>query len=189
MKKLLLTILLGCFALVGFSQARFDVKVGMSMTNVTANDETDMKVGYALGVGMDYAFNENWAFQPGIMFTGKGYKVGDVKAKAHYLDIPLLAAYKMPVADDVKFVINAGPYLAFGIGGKNKWDDEGISISTDYFGDDGAKRFDLGLQYGVGAEFSDCILLNLTGQYGFISPFEHSDSKNLAFFITLGYRF
>lgn len=188
MKKLLFTLLMGCFALAGFSQARFDAKVGMSMTNVTANDATDMKVGYALGVGLDYPISNSWAFQSGLMFTGKGYKVGDIKAKAHYLEIPLLAAYKAPIADDVNFVANAGPYLAFGIGGKSKFEEEGISVSTDYFGDGGAKRFDLGIQYGVGAEFGN-ILLNLTGQYGFISPFDSSDSKNLAFFLTLGYRF
>lgn len=89
------------------------------MTNVTANDVTDMKVGYALGVGLDYPISNSWAFQSGLMFTGKGYKVGDIKAKAHYLEIPLLAAYKAPIADDVNFVANAGPYLAFGIGGKS----------------------------------------------------------------------
>lgn len=80
MKKLLFTLLMGCFALAGFSQARFDAKVGMSMTNVTANDATDMKVGYALGVGLDYPISNSWAFQSGLMFTGKGYKVGDIKA-------------------------------------------------------------------------------------------------------------
>ena len=91
----------------------------------------------------------------------------------------------MAVADDVNIVINAGPYIGIGLGGKYKIGD----TKLDYFGDDRARRFDLGLQYGLGAEFGDHILLNLSGQYGFISPFEDSDEKNLGFLLTLGYRF
>ncbi|WP_300725160.1 porin family protein [uncultured Bacteroides sp.] len=178
MKKLFLTLILGCFALVGFSQARFDVKVGMSMTNIT-DSEGDMKVGYTVGLGIDYPINTNWAFQSGVMFTGKGAKYGDYKLNATYLDIPLLAAFRAPIANDVNFVANAGPYLSCGIAGKD-----------DYFTEDGldAKRFDLGLQFGVGAEFGD-ILLNLTGQYGFINRYEVGDCKNVGFYITAGYRF
>lgn len=188
MKKLLFTLLLGGSALAGFSQARFDVKVGILMANVNANKATTMKTGYAFGVGMDYPINNKWTFQPGLMFTGKGYKVFDVKAKPHYLEIPLLAAFKAPISDKVNFVANVGPYLAFGLGGKTKTENKGALVSTNYFGDDKAKRFDLGIQYGIGAEFGD-ILLNLTGQYGFISPFDDSYARNLAFTLTLGYRF
>ena len=94
----------------------------------------------------------------------------------------------------MKFVINAGPYLSVGLAGKYKVGD----YSTDFFGDvenkdnklipGKAKRFDTGLQYGVGAEFGN-ILLNLNGQYGFVSPWKNGDSKNLNFYLTLGYKF
>lgn len=188
MKKLLFTLLLGCYALAGFSQVRFDAKVGILMANVNANKATTMKTGYALGVGMDYPINNKWAFQTGLMFTGKGYKVFDIKAKPHYLEIPLLAAFKVPISDNVNFVANAGPYLAFGLGGKTKTEDKGMLVSTNYFGEGKARRSDLGLQYGIGAEFNN-ILLNLTGQHGFISPFDDSYARNLAFTLTLGYRF
>ena len=66
--------------------------------------------------------------------------------------------------------------------------DKGLLISTDYFDDDKARHLDIGIQYGLGAEFGN-ILLNLTGQYGFIPPFGNSNSKNLAYTLTLGYRF
>lgn len=188
MKKLLFTLLLGGYALAGFSQVRFDAKVGILMANVNANNTTSMKTGYALGVGMDYPINNKWAFQTGLMFTGKGYKVSHIKAKAHYLEIPLLAAFKVPISDNVNFVANAGPYLAFGLGGKTKTEDKGTLVGTNYFGEGKAKRSDLGLQYGIGAEFNN-ILLNLTGQHGFISPFDDSYARNLAFTLTLGYRF
>lgn len=41
---------------------------------------------------------------------------------------PYLAAYKMPIADDVNFVVNAGPYIGIGLGGKVKYDD----LKSDY---------------------------------------------------------
>ena len=54
MKKLLLTVVLGLCTLAGFSQAKFDVHAGMSMANIT-NSDADLKIGYSVGVGMDYA--------------------------------------------------------------------------------------------------------------------------------------
>lgn len=73
MKKLLLTVVLGLCTLAGFSQAKFDVHAGMSMANIT-NSEADLKIGYSVGVGMDYAITDMWAFQTGLNFTSKGCK-------------------------------------------------------------------------------------------------------------------
>ena len=63
-------------------------------------------------------------------------------------------------------------------------------------GEDGedaeCKRFDLGIQYGIGLEISDHYLINLTGQNGFISPNNWDDEvdyKNMTFSIGVGYRF
>lgn len=121
------------------------------------------------------------------MFTSKGFKVKDAfKARPIYLDIPILAAYKFNISDNTKFVINAGPYLAFGLGGKVKYDGGG---DEKVFGDDGWKRFDLGIQYGIGLELSDRYLINLTGQNGFIDVADGGDAKNMSFAIGVGYRF
>ena len=90
MKKLLLTVVLGLCTLAGFSQAKFDVHAGMSMANIT-NSEADLKIGYSVGVGMDYAITDMWAFQTGLNFTSKGCKesVEGVKAKFN----PVLSGY------------------------------------------------------------------------------------------------
>ena len=196
MKKLFLTLVLGMVAAVGFSQLRWDVKFGMNFSNMTKLDDSKAITGFTMGVGADYAFNENWAFQPGIMITSKGYKVkyGDEKATARpvYLDIPILAAYKFDITDNTKFVINAGPYLAFGLGGKYKehWDG---GDDWKIFDDKGVdcNRFDLGLQWGLGVELGEHYLVNFTAQHGFLNPFKDDDdnSKNMSFAIGVGYRF
>lgn len=193
MKKFLMTAVLGMFALTGFSQVKWDAKFGMNFSNMTKIDESKALPGFTLGVGMDYGFNENWSLQSGLMISSKGFKFkeGDWKDKYRpiYLDIPILAAYKFNISDNTKFVINAGPYLAIGLGGKNKeTDEEDIKL----FDKDGYdwKRFDLGIQYGIGLELSDRYLINLTGQNGFISPVDGGDDpKNMTFSIGVGYRF
>lgn len=172
------------------------------MANIT-NSEADLKIGYSVGVGMDYAITDMWAFQTGLNFTSKGCKesVEGVKAKFNpvYLDIPLLAAVKLPISEGNTFVINAGPYVGVGLGGKMTVEDGGAEVGTKLFKKiDGAdeammNRFAVGLQYGVGFELGYRYLLNLTGQYGFTNMMKDSwvdeNNKNLAFLITVGYRF
>lgn len=195
MKKFLMTAVLGMFALAGFSQVKWDAKFGMNFSNMTKFEDTKALPGFQLGVGIDYGFSENWSLQSGLMISSKGYKVkeGEYKETTRpiYLDIPILAAYKFNISDNTKFVINAGPYLAFGLGGKNKVD--GVDESEKVFGDNGWNRFDLGIQYGIGLELSDRYLINLTGQNGFICPWDTEDGedkpKNMTFSIGVGYRF
>lgn len=201
MKKFLMTAVLGMFALAGFSQVKWDAKFGMNFSNITKVDNTKALPGFQLGVGMDYGFSESWSLQSGLIISSKGYKYDaedahdySFKARPIYLDIPILAAYKFNISDNTKFVINAGPYLAFGLGGKCKYDEGGdYKLFKGEDGDDAEmKRFDLGIQYGIGLELSDRYLINLTGQNGFISPKNYDggkDYKNMTFSIGVGYRF
>lgn len=198
MKKFLMTAVLGMFALAGFSQVKWDARVGMNFSNMTKAEGTKALPGFNLGVGMDYGFSENWSLQSGLMISSKGYKIKDYsKDRPIYLDIPVLAAYKFNISDNTKFVINAGPYLAFGLGGKCKFDEGGdYKLFKGEDGEDAEySRFDLGIQYGIGLEIGDHYLVNLTGQNGFISPFDYPDGydgdkpKNMTFSIGVGYRF
>lgn len=193
-----MTAVLGMFALAGFSQVKWDARVGMNFSNMTKAEGTKALPGFNLGVGMDYGFSENWSLQSGLMISSKGYKIKDYsKDRPIYLDIPILAAYKFNISDNTKFVINAGPYLAFGLGGKCKFDEGGdYKLFKGEDGEDAEySRFDLGIQYGIGLEIGDHYLVNLTGQNGFISPFDYPDGydgdkpKNMTFSIGVGYRF
>lgn len=195
MKKFLMTAVLGMFALASFSQVKWDAKFGMNFSNMTKFDDTKALPGFNLGVGMDYGFSENWSLQSGLIISSKGWKVkeGDIKNtyRPIYLDIPILAAYKFNISDNTKFVINAGPYLAFGLGGKAKYEGGGDDKMFDKEGWD-MSRFDLGIQYGIGLEISEHYLVNLTGQNGFICPWDIDEGdkpKNMTFSIGVGYRF
>lgn len=189
MRKLLLTCVLAMVALVGFSQWRWDVKFGMDFSNLTKWD-MDALPGFTMGVGLDYEFDDKWAFQPGLMFTSRGYKTDyGSKERPVYMDIPVLAAYKITLSDNARFVINAGPYLAVGLGGKSKFGDYESKVFDSW------KRCDFGFQWGVGFELADHYLVNFTGEHGFISPYGDMEGgtndhpKNMNFSISVGYRF
>ena len=195
MKKLVLTMLFGLIALAGYSQVRWDAQFGMNFSNMTKLDDSKALPGFKLGLGMDYAFTDVWSLKSGLMFESKGWKYKEDEYKDTYrpiyLQIPVMAAWKATITEGVKFVANAGPYFAVGLGGKNKehWDG-----GEDYklFGSDGydMKRFDLGIQWGIGVELGEKYMVNFTGENGFISPFDGDDKpKNMTFTIGVGYIF
>lgn len=202
MKKLLLTVVLGLFAITGFSRAKYDVHAGLSMANIT-NSEASMKAGFSVGLGIDCPINNLWAFQTGLNFTSKGCRESEqgVVAKINpiYLDIPLLAAVKLPIKNDNVFVINAGPYVGLGLGGKMSLSGGGAEISSSLFkkvdGESEAmmNRCSAGLQVGIGMELKDKYLVNLASQFGFTNmikkDFAVDNNKNIALMITVGYRF
>lgn len=193
---------------------RFGVEAGVNLSNSSWDvDPLDKKarVGFQVGITLDYAFTDEWSLQSGLAFTTKGAKVegeyieggdvmvnGKVTVNQSYLQLPVYAAYKIEVVPGTKIVFNAGPYLAYGVGGKTKFDGS-ISIpgeaasgigEADTFGDDGfLNRFDFGLGAGVGAEFGN-IVATIRYELGLVNVGKDDlDYKNRNASLTLGYRF
>lgn len=212
-KNLVLLLIAVCLSSSAFAQITWNARLGMNMTNFTKIDDAKMKIGYSISAGMDYAFTDMWSIQPSLVFNSKGAKNNvyrdNKKIKEtytpNYLDIPILAAAKFNLAENTRFVVNAGPYFGFGLGGKLKvkapdQPDASYKLFTKAAGSDEAimKRFDFGLQFGVGVEYGH-LLANLTGMFGFISPFKDGyikdtngdkiSPKNIGFNISVGYRF
>lgn len=209
MKKGLIFVLFALVSLVSFSQISWNAKVGMNMSNFTGDMDTDMKVGFNVGVGMEYQFTEMWSIQPSLMFTTKGAKydgdfsIDDASAKAEvtmnpmYLELPIMAAARFAIADNMNIVISAGPYLAYGIGGKLKvkatasYEGESASetTKTDIFGDDGFDRFDFGLGVGAALEINK-FFVGLNGEFGLTKLVDGDGApKNTNFSIGVGYKF
>ena len=71
MKKSVLFILFALVSVAGFSQITgWNAKVGMNVSNWTT-DGVDAKVGFRVGVGTEYAFNDMWSLQPSLFFSTK----------------------------------------------------------------------------------------------------------------------
>ena len=193
MKKGLIFVLFALVSIVSYSQISWNAKVGMNMSNYTGDMDTDMKIGFNVGVGMEYQFSDMWSIQPSLMLTQKGAKIKEdgetMKFNPMYLEIPVLAAARFAVADNQNIVVKAGPYFAFGVAGKVKVGDD----KADFFGDGddqfGGKRFDCGIGVGVAYEINK-FFIDLTGEFGLAKLADGDGApKNMNFSIGVGYKF
>lgn len=199
MKTIIKSGLIAVALLVGISvnaqdkPLTFGVKAGINLANVGGDlDDTDAKIGFNAGVTMDYAFTPDIYLLTGLELTTKGFKVdggdvGEMKANLMYLQLPIHVGYKLAVTDATKIVFHAGPYVAYGIGGKTTLTllgEKGKGDSFDVF-----KEFDFGLGLGVGAEFGK---FNVGLGYDFgLANINDGDGKvrNMNAYLTVGYKF
>lgn len=189
MKKSVLFVLFALISVAGYSQITgWNAKVGMNISNYTGDADMNAKVGFKLGGGFEYAFDETWSLQPSLFVSNKGAKLDQLTINAYYLELPIMAAARFNVANNTNVVINAGPYLACGIAGKQKLDMDNVVYKDDTFGDDGLKRFDAGLGVGVALELGK-IIVGLDGQFGLVDVQKLGNPKNMNFSIVLGYKF
>lgn len=91
---------------------------------------------FNLGVTADIPVAPDFYFQPGLLFTTKGAKSKDkflgmdmsAEYNLSYIELPLSLLYK-PMLGNGHFILGFGPYLAYGVGGKVKY--EINNVSTD----------------------------------------------------------
>jgi hypothetical protein len=184
MKNFLKTFLILLILTIGtqksFSQMKFGLRAGLNVATVAQDfkesdfeETTKMRILYSFGAVMDLSLIPDVvSLQPGLLLSAKGYSV-DVKKDydgtgydryiINYLEIPVNIAFKMKA-----FQIYAGPYVAIGIAGKDKYDIDYGDGSNDK-GDDKfkfvgkeasledmmgeeipVKRLDYGLNFGLG---------------------------------------
>ncbi len=196
MKKILLIIASAIFTLnaAAQTQVNFNVNAGIGMANLYGKntDGADAKFAYKVGVGMEVPFDQVWSLQTGLNFTSKGCS-GDNNSKinALYLELPVMAGARIKTANNFNVLLKAGPYFAYGVGGKTKIEVGSGEYSEDTFGDDGLKRFDAGLGCGIAFEFSQ-IVLGLEGNFGLTNISDGGDDfkpKNINALFTVGYKF
>lgn len=207
MKKMRLTLMVAMLAIVTAvsAQTSLGIKGGVNMSNFYGDelDDRNVKIGFHVGVAADYEFMYNHAIQTGLFFTTKGAKyqgefgsvTGEVSLNPMYLQLPVHYAYKIDVSPGTRVVLHAGPYVAYGIGGKANVtisSSEGSSETdgVDIFGDDGFDRFDAGLGLGIGAEFGR-FLVDLGWDMGLvnISGYSEANVKNQNAYLSVGYKF
>lgn len=220
MKKILaftLFVLMG--VVISFSQdINFHAKAGVGFANLTGDANGDPLFSYKVGVGMNIGLGGHWELHPDLFFVRKGMSnsaevrsddidmKGDLTLNACYLELPVMAAYRIPL-ERMDVVLYAGPYLAYGVGGKVKSTVTGredsdepvrkITESQSVFGNGGLKRFDSGLGLGMDLEFGRFIaginvnigLVNLARTKDFDYDEDDIAVRNLAAHISFGYKF
>lgn len=187
----------------------FGVKAGVNFAgfNGKGAKELDGKIGFNAGVFAEYTLPTNLYFLTGLDVSFKGAKFeikeeGDKYKETYspiYLQLPIHAGYKLGISDNLTLGVHAGPYLAYGIGGKYKAEEtingETEKDDADFFGSEekgGAKSFDFGLGLGVDADVKQ-FRIGLGYDLG-LSNFDRNEDgdahlKNRNVFVNVGYRF
>lgn len=148
-------------------------------------------LGIRLGGGLEYQINDMVSLQPTLYLSHKGVAVKgqDVHINAWYLDMPLDVQLRFNVSDKANFIVAAGPYIAYGVFGKQDVTENKVTVSIDTFGGEGGlRRFDTGLNFELGLEFGKYIV---GGSYelGLVKPIGEYRLYNSNFSLNVGYKF
>ena len=177
---------------------------------------------FKLGLGYEIEFNQHWSFTPSLEVYGKGWKdpnetvfvfdregnqmfdeetgkpllgIKNRTATQNYIEVPLLFSYYWRMGESRYVVLSAGPYVAYGVGGKQKTkgDTEQSGVERYFyenktFDEPGTHRFDYGVQTFVGYQFPSSITVGVEADWG-IGKFNASGSRNVSALVSLGYKF
>lgn len=202
--KFSFVLLVGLAASISMSAqlpVSFGVKAGMNLSEMQKLED-NIKVGSNVGVTAELALPSNFYLMSGLEFTTKGAKgksitvvpvgmsqsvTGKATYNAMYLQLPIHAGYKLDLTPGTKLVFRVGPYLAYGVGGKIKWNIDQVG-DKDFFNDD-SNRFDFGIGGSVGIEFLEKINVSLGADQGLTKVVKDTNIKNRAAYISVGYKF
>ncbi len=205
MKKLLSVLLLLAATITASAQITWNAKAGLGMSSLMGDGDVDSKIVGKIGVGIEKPISPNWSLMPSLEFALKGAKYGEAgyseNVSLYYVQIPVLAAYRFHLTGKWNLCLKAGPYFAYGIAGDSSYEEDGKgSGSDDVFGVEiGAKRFEMGLDFGVDFEYGKWVVgaeyeYGITPLIDFPEDFDEYGSyeyklKNQAFYVTVGYKF
>ena len=176
--------------------------------------ETDYRIGGHIGLILDIKIADFFYLEPGLYFTTRGGKeveeisllypssTGssrmDINAgltvKTSYLQLPVLASFRLPVTEKIRCHLDVGPYVAYGVYGKIKDikaninamgqqisnAEIGLQSEMDFFGDDAARRFDAGLCFGIGIDVKK-VFIGLNYDLGLLNMVADSDNRDDGF--------
>jgi hypothetical protein len=123
---------------------------------------TTWRTGYAVGGFLAIRFAGGFSIQPEVLYTQKGVKIemsdsggsGEVKLKADYVDVPILARYTF--GKGVRGYVFAGPSLDFKVSAKMKVGVLGQSEEEDI--SEEVENFEFALVFGGGVELGPLLL-------------------------------
>lgn len=203
LKSLLVIIMMLAFTGLQ-AQVKFGPKVGMNLSTMTLKSsgisfDPKMLVGFHAGLISEIGLADNLKLQPGILYSSKGSKYEitlfeetfDFSMAPAFIEVPVNLMYSFGPGD-TKFNVFAGPYFAYGIGGKYKSEGESEDISFGTSEDDDMKPFDIGVNFGVGVNIKGFLI---SAQYGLglanLTTEDTGDTeiKNQVIGISVGYLF
>jgi hypothetical protein len=201
------------------------VKGGLNLANVSTSSDgsvNDAKTRASFNVGLmgDLPLANFLSLQIGAEFTGKGSKSqytsslfeGSYTFRPYYVEIPVNAVFKVPLASNAAILLGAGVYGAMGVAGNYEADAaaSGIGSGSDSHSikwtnssdvttgpENGSgvgvlRRYDFGINYLAGVELGP---VQITANYGMgltkissTADNNNDNDKNRVWSVNLGFR-
>jgi len=195
MKKLIfITLLIITTNIVSAQTSKIGFKAGFNLNNVSTNDddlkhELGSRTSVHFGMLADFGMGKSFAFQPQLLFSGRGAKVAhddhsDVYA-FNSLEIPLNFTYRKDGAKGI--FLGMGPSIGYNLSGNVKEDHDSESIEFGS-GNGEIKRMDLGFNALLGYQFSNKYFISTNYSLGLSNWTNDSNStwKNNLVGISIG---
>jgi len=158
MKKLLTTILTLLLVAASLTaQISFGPRVGFNLTSMHESVgehislSGDFKPGFQIGIVADIAvLGKRLSVQPGLLFAQQGARfqmpIQD-NIRLNYLQVPINLQLGFETGDNHRFLLQAGPYLGFALGGTRTRNARTVVVGSR---DDEVRLFDFGVGFGIG---------------------------------------
>lgn len=196
------------------------IRAGGNLSTFTGDyfSDVDLKsrFGFNVGVNFDYSIMKCFGVQTGVYFTTKGAKeewenyysdytsTRTVEYNPMYIQIPVLASFRYNLNDNWRWELNAGPYFAFGVGGKYEKERtftdnrdnsiiEQTSEEVDFFNDN-TNSFDMGIAFGTGLTYKKFYFgvqyeIGMSDLNNDKEDGDYASIKNSNFTFSVGYNF
>ena len=131
----------------------FGIRAGLTLANQSievggTSVSPDNRTTFHIGIIADIPMTRNFYIETGLFLQNKGFKMTDAKnnkltCKPLYLEFPVLASCRLKLSDAMQLQLNAGPYIAHGLGGKAELrsSDGHASIENDVFYREGNRDY------------------------------------------------
>ena len=203
----------------------FGIKGGANFASVSISQEgssasygTGTLTNFSAGVFADLPLSERFSVQPGLFYSGKGYKVNlnfgfgsemdfnaESSLKISYVQLPVNFLYNAELKFG-KLFFGAGPFLAAAIKAKGKAsgnievdidgevisDSDATSEDLEIGSNGDIKRLDYGATGLIGLKFNNGLLLSANYDYGLANiyaPGEGQKMKTRTIGVSVGFSF
>lgn len=154
----------------------YGIKAGVNFPSYSYGNSSDLSdtkstTNFHVTGYLDAPVTSNFYIQPGVSLQGKGAKLiesdalggSEVSQNTMWLEVPVNFVGKFP-AGSGNFFVGAGPYIGFGLSGKNKYSvREGSNVTEREFKfgkDETLKGTDFGVNFLAGYKLGNGLLIN-----------------------------
>jgi hypothetical protein len=111
------------------AQVTFSLRGGMNMSTITFPKAARMVPRFNAGTNLEFQFDDRWSLVTGPYYSGKGCIYGrtvlggrpdSFTVHLNYIELPVKIAYTITENESKRLLSGAGPYIAYGFGGRQK---------------------------------------------------------------------